>query len=304
MTSISHADVIGDDLDLFSISQKSGFTFGTYAPPQEPVRCINGAPFFAWKTSVKGYAIAQGCCNDWKCPKCGIKRAKQEYGRIVEGCRILAEQFDLYFMTLTCRGREMSLAESEAGYLTWTNRFLSTLRANAKVRDVHWAYTQATERQKRGHPHSHILTTYYPHDLRLGTKESWKTIDGKLVKQEVECLRSDWLEKRCISAGLGPQYDISKVRSAEAASRYVAKYMFKPSMFLTNWPKKWRRVRYSRSFPKLEEIETDAMLLMKRADWAKLSRLAVVVNPQSQAAQSEAEYWFANADVIIRKASS
>ena len=294
----------GASLDLFSIRHKSAVSFGTYAPPQEPVKCINRAPFFAWKTSEKGYAIAQGNCHDWKCPKCGINRAKREYGRIVEGCSTLAEQFDLYFVTLTCRGREMSLEQSEAGYYSWTNRLLNALRENAKVKSVHWAYVQVTERQKRGHPHSHLLTTYHPHDLRLGTKESWQTIDGRLVKQEIECLRSDWLEKRCISAGLGKQYDISKVRSAEAASRYVAKYMFKPSMFVTNWPKKWRRVRYSRSFPKLPEIETDALLLLKREDWRKLARLAVVVNPQDKTAQSEAEYWFANADVIIRKASS
>ncbi len=304
MTSVSQVNEIGASLDLFSIRQKSGPANDLSYQHQEPIKCINGAPFFAWKTSLKGYAIAQGNCHDWRCPKCGISRAKREYGRIVEGCRILAEQFDLYFMTTTCRGREMSLAESEAGYYSWTNRLLSTLRANAKVKGVHWAYTQVTERQKRGHPHSHFLTTYHPHDLRLGTKESWQTINGKLVKQEVECLRSDWLEKRCISAGLGPQYDISKVQSAEAASRYVAKYMFKPSMFLHNWPKKWRRVRDSRSFPKLAEIETDAMLLMKREDWAKLSRLAIVVNPQSLVAQREAEFWFRNTSMLIRKASS
>lgn len=303
MTSITQA-VEPALLDLFSISQTDAFPVKTYATLSEPLICINNAPYFAYQVGLgKGYALAQGNCHDWKCPKCGLSRAKREYGRIVAGCRELAEQYELYFITLTCRGREMSLAESEAGYLTWTNRLLTTLRKSAKKYSVHWVYSQVTERQKRGHPHSHLLTTFYPHDLRDGTKESWTHENGRLVQQQVDCLRSDWFERRCISAGLGSQYDISKVRDAEAASRYVAKYMFKISMF-TDWPKNWRRVRYSRSFPKLPEVATDAMVLIKREDWRKLARLAVYVNPQSEAAQREAEYWFANDDVIIRKVST
>jgi hypothetical protein len=60
-------------------------------------------------------------------------------------------------------------------------------------------------------------------------------------------------------------------------------------------------VRYSRSFPKLEKETSDAMVLIKRSDWRELARKAVVVMPQDKAAQKEAEYWFANDDMIIRK---
>jgi len=162
---------------------------------------------------------------------------------------------------------------------------------------------QVTERQKRGHPHSHLLTTFYPHDLRDGTKETWKHIDGQLKVQLINCLRSDWLEERCISAGLGKQYDISKVRTVEGASRYVAKYMFKPSMFLTDWPKKWRRVRYSRSFPKLPEQKTEALVLVTEQNWRDLASKALVIHPQDLASREAAVSRFRHDDVIIRKVS-
>jgi len=288
-------------LDLYSISQTDAFPVATYATDLEPV-CINGAPYFAYQVGEgKGYAIVQGNCHNWQCPKCGLARAKHEYWRIVNGCETLAKDYKLYFITITCKGQEISWEQSEAGYLKWTNKLLTTLRKSAKKYGLHWAYMQVTERQKRGHPHSHFLTTYHPHDLIDDYKETWKNEGGRYVRSEVPALRSDYLEARCVSAGLGSQYDISAVRTVDAASRYVAKYLFKESMFLTNWPKKWRRVRYSRSFPKSEKLETDAMVLLRWGDWRKLAAKAVVVLPQSKAAQAEAEYWFSKSDVIIRK---
>jgi len=289
----------GTSLDLFSIRQTNAFLVPSYAALLPSNSCINNAPFFAYQTAGKSYAVVQGNCHSWSCPRCGINRAKQEYGRIVEGCRSLAEQYELYFITLTCRGKELSLAESEAGYYGWTNTLLTALRTRAKRKDQAWHYVQATERQKRGHPHSHMLTTFVPHDLRDGFKDDWKYINKKFVYAKKPALRSDWLEKRCISAGLGSQYDISKVDSVESASRYVAKYMFKDSMFLTDWPKNWRRVRYSNSFPKLEKQTTDAFVLMKKEDWLKLAKLAVVVRPRDEASEAECLEMLRGHSIII-----
>ncbi len=300
-TSLKHEQTKSTSLDLYSIRQTAEERSAQSYASNSDLECINNAPFFAYQTSKKGYAIVQGNCNSWSCPRCGIGRAKQEYGRIVEGCRILAKDYRLYFITLTCKGKEMSWEQAEAGYYTWTNRLLTTLRKQAKKRELFWAYCQVTERQSRGHPHSHLITTYYPHDLIDGTKTTWKHIDGRLTAIERECLRSDYLQARCVDAGLGDQYDISEVRTVEGASRYVAKYMFKPTMFSTDWPKKWRRIRYSRSFPKLPDKTSDAFLLMKRQDWRKLARLAVVINPQDIASQKEAEYWLKGDGIIVRK---
>ena len=294
------AGAVCSNLDLYSISQTSELANETYAVNIPALKCVNHAPFFAWKTSDKAYAIAQGNCNSWSCPRCGQIRAKQEYWRIVNGCKTLAASHDLYFITITCRGKEMSLEQSEAGYLTWTNKLLTALRTRTTRAGQAWHYVQVTERQKRGHPHSHILTTYKPHDLYVGTKQQWINKNGELVSELKPALRSDYLEQRCVAAGLGNQYDISQVETVDAASRYVAKYLFKGTMFSIEWTKHWRRVRYSQSFPASETLETDAMLLLKREDWQLLASTALVVNPQSEAARDECLKQLHGHDILIK----
>ncbi|KKM97301.1 hypothetical protein LCGC14_1169460 [marine sediment metagenome] len=281
-------------LDLLSISQTNAFTCLTYASENSVLHCINNAPLIAYKVVDKAWAITQANCHSWSCPKCGIARAKQEYWRIVKGT-------ELHFITLTCRGRELSLEDSEANYLKWTNRLLTALRTRAKRKKQKWCYVQVTERQKRGHPHSHVITTFRPHDLYLGTKLQWKQHEGTRVSYDVDALRSDWLEKRCVSAGLGEQYDISVVKEASACSRYVAKYLFKPSMFTDLWPKKWRRVRYSQNFPKQERQKADGMPLRTPLDWYTLAKKAVIVSPQDKDAETAAIHNLKGHDVIVRR---
>lgn len=273
-------------LDLFSTRQTSEPANVSCAPSKAVDVCQNSAPFIAIKATGKAYKVVQGCCNDWTCIRCGLIRAKREYGRMVHGCTLLSGGHDLYFLTLTCRGRELSVKDSLAHYYEWTNRLLDACRTRAKRDGKAWHYAQVTERQKRGHPHSHLITTFYPHDLTTGKR-----------------LRSTWLKERVVSAGLGEQYDISLVRSAEAASRYVAKYLFKSSMFETHWPKNWRRIRYSRSFPKLPELNVDAFPLIKAADWRRLARLALVVIPADDESLKRSQEMLFGSDVIIRVGS-
>jgi hypothetical protein len=229
------------------------------------------------------FGVTQGVCNHWDCPRCGPLIAKKHYGRIVEGARELRAEGMLYFLTLTCRGREITRHMAEESYLKWTNRVLTAMRTRAKRAGQRWAYVQVTERQKRGHPHSHILTTWKPHDTTQGTHRKWRvTNDGQREPEDRPALRSEWLEARCVAAGLGPQYDITEVSEVEAASRYVAKYLFKDTL-LTVWPKGWKRVRYSQSWPRLPEQETDARVLLTAEDWYYLAEDAVTVTvPQDQ----------------------
>lgn len=287
-------------LDLFRISPSEPAS-ETYPPSKtiEPL-CVNQAPFIALQTSEKSFRVVQGCCDSWTCPRCGLIRAKREYGRMVTGCRELAQEHDLYFITLTCRGKELSLEDSLSHYLEWTNRLLDAMRYVARRDGKPWYYVQVTERQKRGHPHSHMMTTFFPHDLRDGSRKRWTHNAGRLVSENVPALRSDWFLERCISAGLGDQYDISKVRDAEAASRYVAKYLFKSSIFETHWPKNWRRIRYSRSFPKLPEQEKMAFPLLKKSDWRRLARLAVTVSPADLQSYQRCLEELHGSDVIVR----
>lgn len=246
-------------LDLFSISQKI---------------CSYNAPILAFVTDGQG-KLHQTCCNHWDCPRCGIMRAKQEYGRIVEGAKRLAEQHTLYFYTFTCRGRYLSLHKAERNYLLWTNRLLSTMRARCKKEGGAWVYVQVTERQKRGHPHSHLLMAWVPNDVRcLRDKE------GK------EYLASVWFSSAHRKSGLGTQSRITAVGSAEATSRYIAKYLFKDAM-LTRMPDNWHRVRYSQSFPKVDAKElrenVEYITIKSDRDWQQIAKTGIRFSTTSKA---------------------
>lgn len=239
-------------LDLSSISQK--------------MVCDYNAPYVAIIAGTNSQ-IVQVCCNHWDCQKHGIVRAGQEYWRIVEGAINLAKQHTLYFYTFTCRGGNLQVNEAERSYGLWTNRLLSTMRASAKTQSQFWAYAQVTERQNRGHPHSHLIMSYLHSDALLRHDKKGKPY-----------YYSKWFRKRHIKAGLGTQSRITPVNDADAASRYIAKYLFKASMF-TVMPDSWHRVRYSQSFPKrqLDELplRDDAFPLLTKSDWERANKADV-----------------------------
>ena len=283
-----------EPLDLFSTSASIALVLKSF------VRCEYGAPFFAFNRGGGRYGVVQGCCNHWECVRCGEMVAKKHYGRIVEGAREIQKQAPLYFITITCRGLECSVAEALQGYGQWTHRFLRTCHQRMVRHGGEWFYAQVTEAQKRGHPHSHILTTFSPHDLVEGVVEKWVTDDsGCVVMEYKDALRSDWLQEMVQKAGLGEQYDISLVESVEAASRYVAKYLFKDSQFGTHFPKGWKRVRYSQDWPKFERQKTDAFVLLSGDDWYHLATLATVVDAPPGEALDNAQYFMRGHDVIV-----
>lgn len=234
----------GSDLDLYSTSQTH-------------FRCAFGAPLVALIVNGKP-SIGQSCCNHWECPRCGLTRAREEYRRVVWGAEVLADDHKLYFWTLTCRGKELSLEDAEKNYYAWTNTLLTNARTVAKRKNLYWAYVQVTERQHktRAHPHSHIITTFLPPDA-VATSDS----TGK------PAYISHWFQRANESAGLGVQHRISPVASAAAVSRYVAKYLFKDTM-RDEWPPKWKRIRYSQNWPHPPKTGIDlAITLNTPADW-------------------------------------
>lgn len=222
--------------------------------------CPFGAPLIASIVAGQG-KILQTCCNHWECPVCGMVRAEREYRTIVHGSTVLSSDHNLYFWTITCRGKEISLEEAEENYYAWCNKLLTNARAKAKRCELFWAYVAVTERQKktRMHPHSHIITTFCPDDGVVTRDASGRRI-----------IVSSWFAKANASAGLGSQCRITQVDSAIAVARYVAKYMRKQTMFDV-WPSNWHRVRYSRNWPRLPEFKPDFMLVLKsRRDWEEL----------------------------------
>jgi len=287
-------------LDLFSTSPTTEDLCCEFLPQNTPTLCVNGAPYFCYKSTDHGWSVVQGCCNNWNCPRCGQQRARQEYGRIVEGCRTLAKHNIIYFITITCKGKELSKARAENGYAEWTSNFLDACYTKSKRSNQEWHYVHVTERQKRGHPHGHILTTFCPLDLQDGIVEKWeKDNNGRLHKKLVPALRSNWVRAQVARSGLGTEYDISFVGSVEGASRYIAKYLFKDTIFTDTWPKGWKRVRYSQSFPKLPKKESNARVLLSQEDWNDLAREAVIVRTSNIVDFSTAEYHLRGHDTIV-----
>ena len=286
-------------LDLFSTSPTQEDFVLSHSPS---LRCDFHAPFFAYQEGGSRYGVVQGCCNHWECRRCGVLVAKQHYGRIVEGARQIAKDCPLWFITITCRGEGLSEADATKNYLVWTSKFLDRAYADAKRKGKRWEYVQVTEKQKRGHPHSHILTTFYPNDVVEGAKENWyQNASGARVHEWVDALRSEWLLEASVSAGLGEQYDLSVVENIEAASRYVAKYMFKDSQFSTHFPKGWKRVRYSQSWPKLAREKSDAFVLLSADDWRYLATLASVVDAADGEAYEQAEWNLRGSDTLVHR---
>ena len=242
--------------------------------------CPNRAPYIFYTDAAGRGHVVQGCCNSWTCGRCGHLRACQEYGKIVAGAKRIDEQgYPLYFLTLTCRGRDMALNDAEEGYGQWTNTLLTNARVKAKREGWHWAYAQVTERQERGHPHSHVMLSYCPSDAHSYGVGALLP-NGAVGKHEG--LYSDWLVASCESAGLGPMCDLSVVNSVVGVAVYAAKYFFKEAMS-TQWPKGWRRVRYSHSWPKLPKYATSlAFPLVKYADWQRMQDLNMTVYADSE----------------------
>lgn len=243
-------------------------------------KCDNGAPFIFFVDNAGRGHVVQGCCNSWTCARCGHLRALHEYGRMVEGARQLAKDgHALYFMTLTCRGADMPLATANAECMKWTNRLLTNCRTDQKRRKGAWFYAQVTERQQRGHPHSHLITTFRPKDA-ISVPTGAKLASGALAKRE--CLDSAWLVNACTLAGLGRMVDLTEIRSPVAVAVYVAKYLFKDAL-QTTWPKNWKRIRYSQSWPKLQRQKPAvAFPLLKLSDWQRMENLGMTVHADSE----------------------
>lgn len=236
--------------------------------------CTKRAPHIFYVSSGVSY-IVQGCCNSWTCPRCGTIRAKQEYHKMVYGATTLQERGNtLFFLTLTCRGMELPLAVAEEQYYKWSTRLLNACRNELRRRGGYWAYCQVTERQKRLHPHSHLITTYLPKDFEVKTRVNKKGFS-------VEYISSDWLTKRMKSAGLGHYWDMTEIRSAKGVASYVAKYLFKSAIY-TKWPKGWRRIRYSRSWPRKPVEQCDeGFPLLNKVDWKRVKDKQVRIHTSS-----------------------
>jgi len=274
------------------LAENAAFILERSKAEQRDEKCINRCPYIFYRETTGTAHVVQGCCNDWTCPRCGHIRARQEYAKILNGANVLAEQaMPLYFWTLTCRGKELSLWDAEKGYLKWTDRLLTAARNKAKRAGQSWQYVQVTERQRRQHPHSHLIVTYCP-EGSVSVCKAEHLPNGRIAKHDT--LWSEWLVNASSRAGLGTECEISLIRSPQAVAVYVAKYLFKDAV-TTKWPKGWKRVRYSQSWPERpKRVVMDAFPLIKLKDWQRMDNLGITVH-----ADSEETYYAALARLIM-----
>jgi len=265
--------------DNISLAEENAFILEQSHAQQIGEKCVNRAPYIFYREATGTAHICQGCCNDWTCPRCGHIRARKEYARITNGAAVLAGQaMPLYFWTLTCRGKDMPLETAEKEYLRWTDKLLTAARNKATRAGGYWCYAQVTERQKRQHPHSHLISSYCPEDARSVCKGE-RLPNGRMTKHDT--LWSEWFVGANARAGLGTECEISLIHEPEAVAVYVSKYLFKDAI-TTHWPKGWKRIRYSNSWPKLpERVVMDAFPLIRAADWRKMENLGVTVHTDS-----------------------
>lgn len=288
LTSEANADL---PFNLFSTSPTTDILRGVYSSDllsdiefeleqsqalQAAAECVNRAPLICYPDGEGRWRLMQGCCNDWLCPRCGQMRAREEFARIVAGAKALADAgHRLYFITLTCRGRDCSLADAMEHYLEWTDRLQQACQKQAKRAGNFWAYVQVTERQQRQHPHSHLITTFLPSDA-IATHVDRVRANGETYSAEV--FVSLWFDQQNRRAGLGTQHRIEPVHNPIGLAAYVAKYLFKDCMS-TVWPPRWKRIRYSRSWPKLPEISSpEAFPVVRAADWKRVNALPGAVS--------------------------
>lgn len=248
--------------------------------------CPNHAPYLFFVDASGRGRLVQGCCNKWECPRCGVLRAKKEYGRMVHGARELQSQgCVLYFATFTCRGKEMSAFDAEKGYGDWCNRLLTNMRTKAKRAGSPWYTAGVTERQKRLHPHSHMIVTFLPDDALPYARGDWLP-NGAIAKHD--CLYSAWFVGACESAGLGKMADYSEIKSPVAVAVYLGKYFFKDTM-RTDWPRGWKRIRYSNSWPKLPLRKPEITFpLVHFSDWLRMEALDLIIHADSDATYEQA----------------
>lgn len=183
--------------------------------------------------------------------------------RIVHGAKILHEQEKpLFFWTFTCRGRDLDMETADDYYYAWTNKALTNLRQKARRQGQPWIYVQVTERQQRGAAHSHFVHTYTPDDSEVFQDEK-----GRFH------LDSEAFLNAVMASGLGPQCQITVIETPEAVAHYISGYLEKHAN-TDAFPKKWKRVRWSKEWPDLPPVEAEhSSVLRDRAAWTKVDTL-------------------------------
>ena len=163
-------------------------------------------------------------CRRWTCPVCRDKRA-QEWGfvALVGAVELQERGCRLIFVTVTSH-EKLNAAQTLAA---WPSAW-KKLRQRIIRKHGPGDYYMVTERHRSGRLHVHAVVTW-----------------------DIE---NRWLKDNARACGLGYMADTQAIDAAGIVVSYVSKYLTK---FADVWPKGWRRVRMSNSWPKLTEPSTE-----------------------------------------------
>ena len=180
--------------------------------------------------SAKTGIVFRPRCKMWTCPFCAEENAANWRMHAMRGVSYFQERgLDLSFITLTSRGGKGRTRE----------RSLETFRRNFprfRKRVVYaydlFEYIAVPEQHLNGVVHMHLIATYH------GTQK--------------------FIKDKAFASGFGYIADVRIVDSGPAAAAYLSKYIGKDFISL-KWPPRFRRVRCSRSWPRMpeEQVEDD-----------------------------------------------
>lgn len=184
--------------------------------------CINSKiVLFGKHKEHKKWILCNADCDSWRCPECADKMLRLHQLRIIEASGVTLKG-KWTFVTITAsehsRGFEKSLINLKQGWTKLTER----LRRKNGTRH----YVLMHEKHADGTLHIHML--YNAH------------------------LTKKWLKSACRACKMGYKADSQVLKDAKASGKYVTKYLTKAIGQGDEFPKRFKRVRYSVGFPKFE----------------------------------------------------
>lgn len=170
--------------------------------------------------------LMRGSCGLWTCTVCGARNGRKWLARLLEHMNKV-KSYGWYFLTITAhekmRGRDASVKNIRRGWKRLYNR----MRRKYGIND----YVRVWEYHKDGSFHLHVL------------------INRKIGKK--------WLKNNARECGMGYMVDSSRSKNPGQVAGYCAKYLLKSFENAEHYPKGMRRIECSRSWTKLEELESD-----------------------------------------------
>ena len=165
-------------------------------------------------------------CGMWNCPACGEINAYKAVRRAAIGEQVIIDAgMKLDFITVTSHEKLTPTASLAVLPKAWNKL---NIRIKRELTGLTIEYFTVPEQHKDGRWHMHGLTT------------------AKLPRK--------WWKDNARECGLGYQSDVQEVSDLGGVAPYIGKYMTK-MLQNTNLPKHFRRIRTSKGWPKLPNVE-------------------------------------------------